>query len=113
MWFKDTEHQNSYAELRERAGVASSDREYRAALYVLAALNKPVEGYVFQRRIAFDALLKAARPWSSGEKALIRLAATLFNGHAWKAKVHDVFYILDPSNCQVALEALRIRYQRD
>jgi|GEM_PF-1444730 len=112
MWFKDAEHEKSFAELREKAGARPGEREYLAALYVLAALDKPVAKYVQPRRVAFTALFKAAGPWSSGEKALVRLAATLFNGEAWKVAVHDVFYCLDRANCQAALEALKIRYQK-
>lgn len=70
MWFKDAEHEKSFAELREKAGARPGEREYLAALYVLAALDKPVAKYVQPRRVAFTALFKAAGPWSTGKRHL-------------------------------------------
>jgi len=53
--------------------------------------------------------MKAAGPWSSSEKALLRLAAALFNS-SWKADINDVFWSLDHDNVNLALEALKIRF---
>ena len=112
MWFKNPEHERYYTKFLEKAQVRSGEREYLAALYVLAVLNKPVEQYISPGQVALDKFIKTARPWSSGEKALVKLAAALFNSTFWKVRVHDVFCSLDSSNCQVALEALKTRYQR-
>lgn len=111
MWFKNPEHERLYIKFLEKAQARRGEREYLAALYVLAVLNKPLEQYISPRQVAFDELNKVAKPWSSGEKALVKLAAALFNSTFWKARVHDVFCSLDSSNCQVALESLKIRYQ--
>lgn len=111
MWFADSEHEKVYARLCEKAQVKEGEREYRSALYVLATLEKPVEQYIVPQEIDFEALIKAAGPWSSGEKSLVKLAASVFNSCIWKASLDNIFYCLDARNCQVALEALKIRYQ--
>ncbi len=112
MWFKNQEHKYLYVKLLDQAKVKTGEREYMAALYVLAVLPKPVDKYVSLRQVSFDNLFKAAKPWSSSEKALAKLAAALFNSTYWKATIHEIFYSLDADNCLVALEALKMRYQR-
>jgi hypothetical protein len=62
---------------------------------------------MYKRAIEFEKLKQVSRAWSSSEKALLKLAATLFNE---QAKVRDVFHHLDEDNCRVALQALEIRY---
>lgn len=109
MWFTDSKHEQVYTLLREKA--QEEGKEYQAALYILAALQKPVEQFVSPHEIDFGTLLKAAGPWSSGEKALVKLAATLFNGFVWKFSLDNMFYCLDSGNFQIAMEALKIRYQ--
>ena len=109
MWFKSEEHSKSYADLKSRARTAG-DVEYLAALYVLGAIGKNVSEYVYPGGIRFKRLAEDSASWSSGEKALIRLAATLFNSLAWPVTVQDVFCHLDRDNARVALEALKIRY---
>lgn len=109
MWFKSDEHEKSFAELVKR-GRVTRDREYLAALYALAATCKNVQKYVSPGEIHFDELVGDAEPWSSGEKALVKLAATLFNSAAWPVTVQDVFYSLDRDNLRVAMEALMVRY---
>lgn len=105
-------HQEAYNGLKAKTGV-SNDREYCSALYVLAAVGKrEILRYVTKDGIGFDGLLKAAATWSSGEKALVKLAATLFNAGAWPVSVNDVFYHLDGDSARVAIEALNIRYNR-
>jgi hypothetical protein len=98
VWFKDAKQERLYRALCDKAQVQAGEREYLASLYVLAALDKPVERFVLPREIDFPALVKQARPWSSGEKALVKLAATLFNSTFWKVSLHDVFCRLDSTN---------------
>jgi len=109
MWFKSDEHEKSFIELM-KLGRVSRDRGYQAALYALAATGKNVREYVSPGEIHFDELLGDAAPWSSGEKALVKLAATLFNSAAWPVTVQDIFYSLDKDNLRVAVEALMVRY---
>jgi hypothetical protein len=109
MYFRDDRHRDIFLALRQKAGVGK-DCEYDSALYVLSALGKPIEKYVQPGAIEFKKLKQVSRAWSSSEKALLKLAATLFNDSTWQAKVGDVFHHLDEDNCRVALQALEIRY---
>ena len=109
MYFKSKEHQEFFKSLIMRAG-QDNDVEYSAALYVLAAIGKEVSKYVLLGEIKFPALFRIAKVWSSSEKALLKLSATLFNAGTWSAKIGDVFYHLDNENSKVAIEAIKIRY---
>lgn len=109
MYFKSDEHKKLFLALKDKAG-QGDDCEYTAALYVLAALGKPIEKYVQPGAIEFKKLKQVSRAWSSSEKALIKLAATLFNSSVWSVKVSDVFRHLDEENTRVALQGLEIRY---
>lgn len=109
MYFRDDRHRDIFLALRQKAGVGK-DCEYDSALYVLAALGKPIEKYVQPGAIEFKKLKQVSRAWSSSEKALIKLAATLFNSSVWSVKVSDVFRHLDEENTRVALQGLEIRY---
>lgn len=113
MKFKNDWHEELFNSLVFKVGAwARKDREYCAALYALAATEKEnILKYADPDGIEFDDLLKAAAPWSSGEKALVSLAAALFNYSAWSATINDVFYNLDGANVDAALEALRLRYK--
>ena len=111
MYFKNDEHRDLFLALRQRAG-QGNDCEYTAAIYVLAGIGngKPVSKHVLPGEIKFPALFRSAKVWSSSEKALAKLAATLFNYSSWPAKIGDIFYHLDEQNSQVAIQALKIRY---
>ena len=110
MHFVSEAHRGRYETLSDRAQ-AGDDREYQSALYVLAALDKDLEQFVGYWKIDFPALKRASRQWSSGEKAMIKLAANLFNNTSWRANITDVFCPLGRDFTQVALEGLRLRYQ--
>lgn len=109
MYFKSDIHRDLFLALKQKAG-QGDDCEYTSAIYVLSALGKPIAKYVQPGAIQFPKLKRASKVWSSSEKALVKLAATLLNYSTWPAKIGDVFRHLDEDNCQVALEALRIRY---
>ena len=109
MYFKNDAHQKQALTMKNKAG-QGDDCEYTAALYVLAALGKPIEKYVQPGAIEFKKLIQASKAWSTSEKALIKLAATLFNSSVWSVKVSDVFRHLDEENTRVALQGLEIRY---
>lgn len=110
MQFVSDIHRHKYSELAIRAQ-AGDDREFQAAIYVIAALPKDVKDYIEPRKIYFSRLMKDCKSWSSSEKAMVRLAATLYNDSAWPVRVGDVFFHLDQTNTRVALEGLRLRYQ--
>ncbi|MDD3057137.1 MAG: hypothetical protein PHO72_02400 [Sphaerochaeta sp.] len=108
-YFKNNDHRDQFLILKAKAG-QGNDCEYCSAIYVLAALGKSVEKHVQLGGIKFLALFKDAEVWSSSEKALVKLAAALFNADAWPVTIEDVFYSLDEENIRVALQALEIRY---
>lgn len=109
MYFKSDKHKELFLALKAKAG-QGIDCEYTAALYVLSAVGKPVEQYVHPGVIEVRKLKQASAAWSSSEKALLKLAATLFNDSTWQAKVGDVFHHLDEDNARIALQGLEIRY---
>ena len=76
MYFKTTDHQAVFNNLLERTGQWDSS-EYKAAVYILSAIGKDVSEYVRPGEIKYPALFKKSSVWSSGEKALLRLSATL------------------------------------
>ena len=109
MHFVSEDHRERYQALMAET-FAGNDREFQAALYVMTAVDKDFSQFVEFRTVDFPSIMKASRRWSSGEKALIKLAACLFNDTAWPVKIGDVFFHLDYENTRVALEGLRIRY---
>ncbi len=105
------DHLNRFRTLAIKAGARCNEPEYMAALYLLSApvLASRVEGHVEYRQIRFSKLAGVAEPWGGGEKALVKLAAALFNS-CWRADLNEVFGALDSHNRELALVALRIRY---
>ena len=95
-----------------KAKVASSEKDWHATLFILSSplLAKKCSKYVKSRKILFPELMEAAGPWSSSEKALVKLAAALFNS-SWKVDINDAFWSLDINNTNLAIEALKIRFQ--
>lgn len=59
-------------------------------------------------RLDTESLLEA-KPWSSGEETLIRIAGDLFNGTGY-CPLSDVLSGLDSTNQARVLQALRIRW---
>ncbi len=109
MYFKTVEHQKMFNSLLKKAG-QGNDLEYTAAIYTLSAIGKDVREYILSGEIKYPALFKVASVWSSGEKALLRLSATLFNASTWSVNIDDIFHHLDADNCRVAIQAIEIRY---
>lgn len=112
MNFKNDWHQELFNGLVARIGVwATKDKEYSSALFALASTEKRnMLRYADKEGIDFEKLMKDSEPWSSGERALVKLSATLFNSQAFPLTIEEIFYSLDHENIKVALEALAIRY---
>lgn len=108
-FFKNNQHARSFAALWALSQ-KNKDREFLSALYVLGAIDKNLEPYVSPKGINFEALKAQSQSWSSGEKALLKLAAAVFNSALSPTTVDDVFYSLDSRNFQVAVEGLKMRY---
>lgn len=95
--------------------VMRNNREAGPALYVLAALRykgEEVRRQIGRGRVAFTALLDASATWSSGEQALLRLAAHLFNHTEYPFPLLACLADLDEQNFEAAAHALRWRFDR-
>lgn len=108
MEFLNEDHRSTFARLVELNGSPSA--RGAAALYLLARFGPRMARYVSRGEIAMDQLLEDAKPWSSGERAMVQLAAHLLTPWAWPCTVDEALSSLDASNFEVALEALRIAY---
>lgn len=108
MEFLSEDHRSTFAHLVE----LNDDPSPRgaAALYLLARFGPRMARYVFPGEIDMDKLLEDSKPWSSGERALVQLAAHLLTPWAWPCTVDEALSSLDADNFEVALEALRIAY---
>ena len=106
-YFKTDKHREAYVDIVSTGLIRN--RRLAAAAYLLTVF--PVlSAYISEGRINFEKVLDRTIVWSSGEKALIKLAAHLYDPSRWSGNIDDVFYILDEDNTRVALEALRIMY---
>lgn len=112
MRFADDLHREKFQELMCNGHKHTAGKDYLAAAFLLSAplLWKKSAPYIRPGGIHFSGLLEECGAWSSGEQGLLRLAASLFNC-GWKADLNDVFWNLDAKNLDLALEALRIRFQ--
>lgn len=108
MEFLNEDHRSTFVHLVELNGSPSS--RGTAALYLLARLGPRTARYVSRGEIAMDELLEDSKPWSSGERALVQLAAHLLTPWAWPCTVDEALASLDSANFEIALEALRIAY---
>jgi hypothetical protein len=113
LWFKNDRHRQLFVDLNDKMDHPKG-MDSLACIYVLSAIGKDsVRKYIVESdRIAFDELLGVASPWSSSEKALLKLAAHLFNS-IWPANIDEVFYNLDYNNKRIALKAIQMRYNVD
>jgi hypothetical protein len=110
--FVNDRHLELFDVLVDKAEARPTEFDYLAALYLLACpllSSKNVSKHVGPREIKFGAMLEEAKPWSSGERALITLAVGLFNPQN-PCMLDNVFRSLDHENGSIALEAIRIRY---
>ena len=95
--------------------VMRNNREVGPALYVLAALRykgEEVRRQLGRGRVAFAVLIEGGAAWSSGEQALLRLAAHLFNHTEYPFPLLACLADLDEQNFEAAVHALRWRFDR-
>lgn len=111
MHFKNDQHRTLFEDYATRAE-AGKDREYLTLCYLLAAISKDLSEHINPRRIAIRSIQAVSSRWSSGEKALVKMAINIFTDGGGKAQVNEVFRQFDSDNFRVAMEALRIRYER-
>ncbi len=95
--------------------VMTRNREVGPALYVLSALRfkgEEVRQHLGRGRAAFAALVDASNAWSSGEQALLRLAAHLYDCKEYPCSFLACLGDLDERNFEAAMHALRWRFDR-
>lgn len=115
MKFADSGHFKYFQKLIKGTRARRDKKDWLAALFLLSApllAGKRTEEYVGCGMIRFAELKQKMKPWSSSEKAFVKLAAALFNS-SWKADINDIFWSLDADNVNLALEALKIRFSHD
>jgi hypothetical protein len=113
LWFKSDKHRQLFVDLDAKMDHPKG-MDVLSCIYVLSAIGKSaVKNYVADFDvIALDELFEDAKPWSSSEKSLLKLAAHLFNS-IWPANIDEVFYNLDYNNKRIALKAIQMRYDVD
>ncbi len=113
MFYKNPRHEINFLDYMNKVGMEpGADKEYTAALYILAGIGKPLSKYIRNTGIDFQALQNDADAWSSGEKALIRFAANIFGAGAVNTDIHGTLKSLDADNIEMIFSALRMRYGR-
>ena len=111
MNFTDELHRFQYQGLLSRDNTKEADRERKALFYILSCdelFKKANFLYNFD-----DHSIKAdhEKIFSSGEAALIEIGYNLYNGYGQRTIV-DLFSRLDSKAFSIALEAIRIRFDR-
>lgn len=106
---------NKYNELIVKANVHNSDLERKSLFWILA--NNPdlysKINYIYDfedNSIKLECLEEATVDFPSSSVRLIRLAFNLYNGYP--ADVSDCLFVLDDENFEIAIKAIRIRFNR-
>jgi len=102
-------------QLLERDRTHQKDIERKALFYIVAGSHdlykKADHIYDFKdHSIKPECLESESVDFSSGSRKLIQLAFNLYNGYP--ADVLDTFNVLDDHNFNLAMDALRIRFNR-
>lgn len=105
MFFKDQAHKILYADMIGAIEVDSI--EYRSACYVLSAIGKRDLLRYMGHGIDFISM-KEDINFSSGEMALLLVAANLFSSHN-ECDISILSY-LDSYNITIAIEGIKMRY---
>lgn len=114
--FRNNYHEELFLEMHLKRGVKIGEsREYTSAFYLLSLLyDKKLDSFVDKAGIDFGSILDA--PFSSGERAILKLAANLFNGanNQHDGEIFDVtsiFYNLSTDFANAALAAIEYRFR--
>ena len=108
--------QERFSELLQRDGTHEGDFERKALFYIIAGnqdlYNKADFIYDFGDRIINSECLESEEvDFCSSSKKLIKLAYNLYNSRHG-ADVVDTFYMLDDDNFNLALNAIKLRFDR-
>ena len=112
--FADSDHEKRYQEFVAICQPNHGEKDFAAAIFLLSSPLLSRKGdaakHVKTGQIQFSQLMKKIGPWSGSEKAMVKLAAAMYNS-VWKVDVNEAFRRLDDGNVKLALEALRIRWE--
>lgn len=108
--------EDKFKQLLEKDGTHDDDLERKALLYIIAGnddlYNKAEFIYDFKdRSINRECLESEEVDFCSSSRKLIKLGFNLYN--SFPADVVDTFYLLDNNNFNLALNALKLRFNRD
>ena len=109
--------QERFSELLQRDGTHEGDFERKALFYIIAG-NDDLYGkvgyiYDFQEGIINPKCLESEEvDFCSSSRKLIKLAYNLYNSRHG-ADVVDTFYMLDDDNFNLALNAIKLRFDRE
>lgn len=107
-----------YQEILEKAKVPEGDLERKSLFYILANNNdlyyKINAIYDFEdRSIRPECLEEGTVDFCSSSRSLVKLAFNLFNGYQTENDDPlNILYNLDEENFEIALKAIRIRFNR-
>lgn len=104
-----------YDKLIEKDGTGKGDNEREALFYILAGntdlYSKAEYIYNFKERIITPECLEGETiDLCSSSRKLVKLAYNLFN--SFPADVIDTFYVLDEDNFNLALNAIKLRFNK-
>ncbi len=111
MQFKD--HKDRFMTLLALDNTSATDRERQALFWLLSShtdlYNKVKTIYDFEnsmiRTECFDEI-----DLTSSQQAMVKLGFSLYN--SYNVNVADCFYMLDDHNFEVAMQSIRIRYNK-
>lgn len=104
-----------YNKLIEKDGTNEGDTERKVLFYILAGntdlYRKAEHIYNFKERVITPECLDSGMvDFCSSSRKLVKLAYNLFN--SFPADVIDTFYVLDEDNFKLALNAIKLRFNR-
>ena len=116
-YFLNNEHKERFQELTQKAKVFEGDMERKALFFILAGnddLYKKVNHiYNFKENgIDPDCLESGKVYFSSSARKLVKLAYNLYNSYPSEDTVIDTFYLLDEENFKLAINAIKLRFNR-
>ena len=104
-----------YNKLIEKDGTSEGDTERKTLFYILAGNTdlyaKADHIYNFKERLITPECLEGETiDLCSSSRKLVKLAYNLFN--SFPADVIDTFYVLDEDNFNLALNAIKLRFNK-
>ena len=112
--FIDLDHKNNIKHFKDKLyEPLQKNREYLSAIYLLSKAHHSYIEYIELNCIRFTDLFEGYQYniAGSGERALVKLAAHLFNNQ-WEIDLISCMSSLDENNLEAAFKAMEIRFHR-